>query len=114
MIKKLALVLVLLMFSSPVFAQATFPNDSRRLVTDEWCNAMAYRLQEEGAHRFRLNVSKEDFFGKKLTREKLKEKYKENDIVLARLSHASTAYKNLCEGSVYELIKGALKKLMPN
>jgi hypothetical protein len=101
MVKKLALVLALLMFSSPVFAQALgHPDDA--IVTDKWCDDMVYVLKENAKN-----------YARPLTKEDLKKQFKERDLQLVRLSHASTAYKNLCKGSVYKLIKDTLKKLMP-
>ena len=84
MVKKLALVLALLMFSSPVFAQGLeHPDDA--IVTDNWCNDMALVLKENAK-----------YYARPLTKEDLKKQFKERDIQLVRLSHEIIIpYRNL-------------------
>ena len=83
--KKVLLALALIVFSSPVFAQATFPNSDKRIVDDEWCKSLAYVLK----------ITARDFV-KPLKYEFLDPKKIEADILLVRISHSSTIYKNLC------------------
>ena len=97
--RKLLLVIVLLVYSGPVYSQATFPVTNKRIVDDLWCDLMATKLSADAKHWRNLvaNATTETT----------------NNRITADLANASTIYKNLCEGSVYLLIKGALKKVMP-
>ena len=97
--RKLLLVIVLLVFSGPVHSQATFPVTNKRIVDDLWCDLLATKLSADAKHWRNLVANATN----RITADK----------VLTELTNASTVYKNLCEGSVYLLIKGALKKVMP-
>jgi len=99
MVRKILLVIVLLVFSGPVYSQATFPLTNKRIVDDLWCDLMATKLSADAKHWKNLVTNATTGVT--------------NNRITADLANTSTAYKNLCEGSVYLLIKGALKKMMP-
>ena len=82
MIKKLALVLALLMFSSPAYAQKDHPIYNFKIPKPKFCkniyNTLKYELQ-------RLNRDMISDAGDK-----------QRDPRVIRVAHLSTIYKNLC------------------
>ena len=103
--RKLPLILVLLLLSNNLFAQATFPLTDKRIVTELWCDLMANKLNADAKYWQKLTMETPVKQAKRST--------SRADAVISRISTESTVYKNLCEGSVYLLIKETLSKLMP-
>ena len=84
--KKVLLALALIVFSSPVYSQATFPVTNKRIVTDLWCDFLATKLEADAI-----------YWGRDLEKDiDIKKIFEERDKVLVRLAHATTIYKNLC------------------
>ena len=84
--KKVLLALALIVFSSPIYSQATFPVTNKRIVTDLWCDFLATKLEADAV-----------YWGRELAKDiKIKKIFEERDKVLVRLAHATTIYKNLC------------------
>ena len=106
--KKLLPVIILLTFGSPVFAQATFPITNKRIVTDVWCDFLATKIEAQA--QWWANQHN-DIKQKTPKQKKQSEEQKKRSMAL--LANQSTTYKNLCEGSVYLLIKDTLKRIMP-
>ena len=73
--KKVLLVLALIVFSSPVFAQATYPNSDKRIADVMSCQILAQDLELKA------------FYNPSVF---------EAGNMLAKIAHASTIYKNLC------------------
>ena len=84
--KKILFALALIVFSSPVYSQATFPVTNKRIVTDLWCDALATKLEADAQFWFR-DLEKDI---------EIKKIFEERDKVQARLVNSSTIYKNLC------------------
>jgi len=83
MIKKLALVLALLIFSSPAYAQKDHPIYKTKLVKPEYCKNIYDLL---GNELFYLDGHIIGNYN-----------YKQRDARLIRVAHLSTIYKNLCK-----------------
>ena len=80
--EKLLLVMALLLFSSAVFAQATYPITNKRIVDDLWCDLMATKLSADAKHWRNLVADG--------TKGKIRNR------IMSDLADASTVYKTLC------------------
>lgn len=106
--KKLVPFIVLLLISDQAFSQATFPVTNKRIVTEVWCDFLATKIKSQAEwwadqHNVKYNKTAKE------RKQRVVDKIRTMNI----LTDQSTTYKNLCESSVYILLKDTLKKLMP-
>ena len=88
--KKVLFLLALIVYSSPVYSQATFPVTNKRIVTDLWCDFLATKL-EANTKNYKNVLAGEPINGMKV----LVNRSAYNRII-TNLANDSTIYKNLC------------------
>jgi hypothetical protein len=88
--KKFLLILILIIFSSPVYAQAIFPVTNKRIVTDLWCDFLATKL-EANTKNYKNVLASETINGMKVLANG-----SAYDRIITNLANDSTIYKNLC------------------
>jgi len=75
------LTMVLLIFSSTVYGQATFPLTNKRIVTDVWCDLLATKLSADA------------LYWQNMWKDSTKT---DRDSLMIQMAHESNVYNNLC------------------
>ena len=88
--KKVLLALALIGFSSPVYAQATFPVTNKRIVTDLWCDFLATKLESDA--KYYKNI----LAGEPINGTRVFANGPAYNRIITNLANDTTIYKNLC------------------
>ena len=88
--KKVILALALIIFSCPVYSQATFPVTNKRIVDDLWCDFLATKLEAD------VKNYKNVVTGKPINSSKVFVNGNAYNRIITNLANDSIIYKNLC------------------